>query len=595
LYRTHTCGELRETHAGLDVTLSGWLCNVRDKGAILFFTLRDHYGITQAVITDDEDLKIQVRDITRESAIQVKGKVVLRSDVNKDMPTGMVEILPAEIVVLGECSEMLPFETASSRDTREDLRLKHRFLDLRNPQLHNNIVLRSKVIHAIRNKMTDMGFMEMQTPILTSTSPEGARDYIVPSRVHPGKFYALPQAPQQFKQLLMLSGFDKYFQIAPCFRDEDARADRTPGEFYQLDMEMAFAEQEDVFSSIEEVIYEIFREFSSFEITAPPFQRLKYRDSMTLYGNDKPDLRIPLVLSDVSEIFSSSEFKPFIGQRIQTILVKNAAAAPRKLFDRLTKEMVDEGAKGLVWLKVSDDNALTGSAAKFFSEEETAALILQCKAEKGDALFIIADDYEKSLKYAGVLRGKLGREFELIQQDVFKFCWIVDYPMYQRNEETGELEFSHNPFSMPQGGMDALLNKNPLDIKAFQYDIVCNGIELSSGAVRNHSPEIMLEAFRIAGYSHEDVECQFPALFNALKYGAPPHAGIAPGIDRIVMLLANEQSIREVIAFPMNKSAQDLLMGAPGDVSEKQLDEVHLKLKQIEPEKKAPGAELDED
>jgi len=394
----------------------------------------------------------------------------------------------------------------------------------------------------------------------------------------------------------MLSGFDKFFQIAPCFRDEDARADRTPGEFYQLDMEMAFAEQEDVFSAIEEVIYEIFHEFSSSEVTPPPFQRIKYRDSMMLYGNDKPDLRNPLVLSDVSEIFSSSEFKPFIGQRIQAISVKNAAAAPRKLFDRLTKEMVDEGAKGLVWLKVSDDNSLTGSAAKFFSEEETAALILQSKAEKGDALFIVADEYEKSLKYAGVLRNKLGREFELIQPDVFKFCWIVDYPMYQRNEETGELEFSHNPFSMPQGGMDALHNKDPLDIEAFQYDIVCNGIELSSGAVRNHSPEIMLEAFRIAGYSQEEVESQFPALFNALKYGAPPHAGIAPGIDRIVMLLANEQSIREVIAFPMNKSAQDLLMGAPGSVSEKQLDEVHLKLKPKDlPEKNAScGVDLDE-
>ncbi|MDR1558745.1 MAG: aspartate--tRNA ligase [Clostridiales bacterium] len=581
MYRTHTCGELREQHADMDVTLSGWLSNIRDKGAILFFTLRDHYGVTQAVVTD-EAIKEKIRDIPRESTIQLKGKVVLRSDVNPDMPTGKIEIIPEEIVILGKRTEPLPFETDASTETREDLRLKYRYLDLRNPRVHANIILRSKIIHAIREKMTDMGFMEIQTPILTSTSPEGARDYIVPSRVHPGKFYALPQAPQQFKQLLMLSGFDKYFQIAPCFRDEDARADRTPGEFYQLDVEMAFAEQDDVFSAIETLIYDIFRMFSTCEVSPPPFPRLKYRDAMRQYGSDKPDLRVPLTLTNVTEIFAASEFKPFIGQNIQAIRVKNAAAAPRKLFDRLTKEIVDEGAKGLVWLKVTDEAALNGSAAKFFSPEETSALIKGCDAEKGDALFIIADEHDKALKYAGILRNKLGREFNLIEPDVFRFCWIVDFPMYECNEDTGEIEFSHNPFSMPQGGLDALLNKDPLTIEAFQYDIVCNGTELSSGAVRNHSPEIMLEAFRIAGYTREAVENKFPALFNAFKFGAPPHAGIAPGIDRIVMLLANEPSVREVIAFPMDKNARDLLMSAPGNVTRKQLDEAHIEIKDLE-------------
>jgi len=580
LYRTHTCGELREQHAGMEVTLSGWLSNIRDKGSIMFFTLRDHYGVTQAVATD-EGIMAQIRDIPRESTVQLKGKVAIRSDINPSMPTGMIEILPNEVNILGRCTELLPFETAASTDTREDLRLKYRYLDLRNPHMHDNIVLRANVIHAIRNKMTEMGFMEIQTPILTSTSPEGARDYIVPSRVHPGMFYALPQAPQQFKQLLMLSGFDKYFQIAPCFRDEDARADRTPGEFYQLDIEMAFAEQDDVFSVLETLMHSIFSTFSENEITSPPFPRIKYRDAIKKYGSDKPDLRIPLILTDVTDVFSSTEFKPFAGQNIQAIRVKDAASAPRKLFDRLTKEIVDEGAKGLVWLKVTDETTLNGSAAKFFTPEETKALITQTESVKDDALFIIADEYDKALKCAGILRGKLGREFNLIQPGVFQFCWIVDFPMFERNEDTGALEFSHNPFSMPQGGMDALLNKDPLEIEAYQYDIVCNGIELSSGAVRNHSPEIMLEAFRIAGYSHEVVESKFPALFNAFKYGAPPHAGIAPGIDRIVMLLADEPNIREVIAFPMNKNAQDLLMNAPGSVTQKQLDEVHIIVKDL--------------
>ena len=578
MYRTHTCGELREEHAGLAVTLSGWLSNVRDKGSIIFFTLRDHYGVTQAVVTDEENMA-RIREIPRESTVQVKGRVVERSDKNPFMPTGMIEVIPSEITVLGKCAETLPFEIAVSTDTREDLRLKYRYLDLRNPHVHDIIVLRSKVIHAIRNKMTDMGFMEIQTPILTSTSPEGARDYIVPSRVHPGKFYALPQAPQQFKQLLMLSGFDKYFQIAPCFRDEDSRADRAPGEFYQLDIEMAFADQEDVFSMLETLLYYIFDIFSTDKAIPTPFPRLKYRDAMKKYGSDKPDLRIPLTLADVTNIFAKSEFKPFVGQSVQAIRVKGASSAPRKLFDRLTKEMTDEGAKGLVWLKAGDGGSLSGSAAKFFTPEETAGLISQTGAEAGDALFIIADEYNKSLKYAGILRVKLGREFDLVEKDVFRFCWIVDFPMYEINEETGKPDFSHNPFSMPQGGIEALLHKEPLEIEAYQYDIVCNGYELSSGAVRNHDPEIMLEAFRIAGYTRDDVENRFAALFNAFKYGPPPHAGVAPGVDRIVMLLADEPNIREVIAFPKNKSAQDLLMNAPGSVLQKQLDETHISIK----------------
>ncbi|MDR3238929.1 MAG: aspartate--tRNA ligase [Clostridiales bacterium] len=583
MHRTHTCGELRESHAGLEVILCGWLNNVRDKGSILFFTLRDHYGVTQAIVTDSVQMET-VRGIPRESTVQLKGQVAVRSDVNPDMPTGQIEILPSAINVLGKCTELLPFEIASSMDTREDLRLKYRYLDLRNPLAHQNIVLRSQVIHAIRNKMTNMGFLEIQTPILTSSSPEGARDFIVPSRMHPGEFYALPQAPQQFKQLLMLSGFDKYFQIAPCFRDEDARADRAPGEFYQLDVEMAFAEQEDVFAALETLLFEIFTSFSDsdVEISKPPFPHLKYTDAMERYGTDKPDLRIPLIIADVTDVFAHTGFKAFAGQTvIKALRVPGAAGSPRKLFDKLTADMTAEGAKGLVWLKVTEEKSIAGSAAKFISPEETAALLERTRAEKGDALFLVADAAEKAAKLAGVLRHKLGHVFSLIREKTFQFCWIVDFPMYEKNEETGAIEFSHNPFSMPQGGLEALLTKDPLTIEAYQYDIVCNGVELSSGAVRNHSPEIMLEAFRLAGYGKDVVESKFPALFNAFKYGAPPHAGIAPGIDRIVMLLADQPSIREVIAFPMNKNARDLLMNAPGAVTQKQLDEVHIMPKTV--------------
>jgi aspartyl-tRNA synthetase len=576
MYRTHNCGELRKANSGENVTLAGWINNIRDKGAILFLTLRDHYGVTQAV-TENEAIKNAIREIPRESAVQIKGRVERRSDVNPNMETGEIEIVPQEINVLGKCVELLPFEIAASTDTREDIRLKYRYLDLRNPAMHSNIVLRSRVIKAVRDKMNELGFLEIQTPILTSTSPEGARDFIVPSRLNPGMFYALPQAPQQFKQLLMLSGFDRYFQIAPCFRDEDARADRTPGEFYQLDMEMAFAGQDDVFQVMEAVMYDVFRQFSTRSITPPPFERFTYREAMSLFGSDKPDLRIPLRLADVTGIFAESEFKPFVGRSIQAIAVTGAMNTPRRQFDRLTEDMVTEGAKGLVWLKVENDK-LTGSSAKFITQDETERLLAQTGAKTGDAIFIIADERVRALKFAGILRNKLGEMYNLIEPDTFKFCWIVDFPMFEPNEESGAPEFSHNPFSMPQGGLDALKNCDPFDILAYQYDIVCNGIELSSGAVRNHSPEIMKAAFAIAGYPESVIEEKFPALYNAFKYGAPPHAGIAPGMDRIVMLLAEAPGIREVIAFPMNKNARDLMMNAPGEITEKQLEEAHIRV-----------------
>jgi aspartyl-tRNA synthetase len=582
MHRTHTCGELRGKDAGKRAELAGWLSSVRDKGAIMFFTVRDHYGVTQAV-TEDEGIKSQLREIPRESVIQVSGEIVLRTDPNPGMETGEIEIKPENVKILGKCSETLPFEVAASAGIREDLRLKYRFLDLRNPKVKANIELRSKVVAAIRAKMTDMGFMEIQTPILTSSSPEGARDYIVPSRVHPGQFYALPQAPQQFKQLLMLSGFDKYFQIAPCFRDEDARADRAPGEFYQLDVEMAFAEQEDVFSAMEPLMHEIFTQFSSAEVTKPPFPRIKYKDAMRLYGTDKPDLRIPLKISDLTDTFAQSGFAALAGKSVQALCVPAGGSAPRKLFDRLTEELKGEGAKGLVWLKAAE-GTLSGSAAKFLSPEETAEIFAKTGAKSGDAVFIIADEKQIAPKLAGILRNKLGAEFNLIKQNSYEFCWIVDFPMFELDDDQ-KLAFSHNPFSMPQGGLEALRSKDPLEVEAYQYDIVVNGVELSSGAVRNHSPELMLEAFKMAGYSQEVVETKFAALFNAFKFGAPPHAGIAPGIDRIVMLLANAVSIREVIAFPMNKNAQDLLMNAPGTVTQKQLDEVHITIKPVEEKK----------
>ncbi len=579
MIRTHNCGELTIENVGQEVTICGWLQNIRDKGVIMFITLRDHYGVTQAVISDDKkELQDIIRSVYRESTVKIVGKVIERSDKNPDMQTGDIEIDPISIEILGECTEILPFEIASSTDTNEELRLKHRYLDLRNEKVHNNIVMRSKIISFIRNQMTNLDFLEIQTPILTSSSPEGARDFIVPSRLHPGSFYALPQAPQQFKQLLMTSGFDKYFQIAPCFRDEDARADRSPGEFYQLDMEMSFATQEDVFSVAEQVLSNTFKEFATCKVDSAPFVRIPFREAMEKYGSDKPDLRNPLIIEDFTEILSSSEFEPFKANKVKGFVVRNPIKYTRKVLDNLTNEMRLNGASSLYYIKLGENNVFQTGISKFISEEITEQLIKQYSLEENDLLFFVAESEDILLKQAGFLRIKLGEIFDLLEKDVFKFCWIVDFPMFELNEETGKVDFSHNPFSMPQGGIEALENKDPLDILAYQYDVVCNGVELSSGAVRNHSTKIMEKAFTIAGYDLSILEEKFPALYNAFKFGAPPHAGIAPGIDRMVMLLLNEPSIREVVAFPMSKNAKDLLMGAPSTVTEQQLFDVHIKV-----------------
>ena len=580
MYRTNTCGELRVSDENKTVKLAGWLDTVRDLGAVIFFTLRDFYGVTQVVVSEEE-MKASLRKISRESTISVTGKVVKRSDPNPNLPTGEIEIIPEEIEVLGRCTELLPFEINNSLESREDIRLKYRFLDLRNPVNKDKLILRSKVIRFLRNAMCEKGFFEIQTPILTSSSPEGARDYLVPSRVHPGKFYALPQAPQQFKQLLMVSGIDRYFQIAPCFRDEDARADRSPGEFYQLDMEMAFATQEDVFAVMEDVLSKTFREFSNFEIAQVPFPRIKYVDAMEKYGSDKPDLRNPLIIHDVTSIFAKTEIGFFKDKVIKAIGL-NDFHQPRSFFDNLNTFITQNEGKGVSWTKIGEDGEFSGGITKYLSDEEKAALIAEFDLKANSAVLFIADEKGKAQKLAGLLRNEAGSKLDLIEKNVYKFCWIVDFPMFELDEETGEICFSHNPFSMPQGGMEALKTMNPLDIVAYQYDIVCNGIELSSGAVRNHDSEIMVKAFEIAGYPPEVVETKFPALFNAFKYGAPPHAGIAPGVDRMVMMLANEPNIREVIAFPMNKNAQDLLMGAPGEVTQKQLDELRICVKKEE-------------
>ena len=577
MYRTNTCGELRINDVDKEVKLAGWVDTVRDLGAVIFFTLRDFYGITQIVVSD-EDMKAKVRDIQRESVISVLGTVIKRSAPNTEIPTGEIEINPKEIEILGRCRELLPFEVNNSVESREDIRLKYRFLDLRNPVNKEKLILRSNVIRFLRNAMCEKGFFEIQTPILTSSSPEGARDYLVPSRVHPGKFYALPQAPQQFKQLLMVSGIDRYFQIAPCFRDEDARADRSPGEFYQLDMEMAFATQEDVFSVMEDVLSKTFAEFSDWKVAQVPFPRIKYVDAMEKYGSDKPDLRNPLIIHDVTSIFSNTEIGFFKGKVIKAIGVNNFNQ-PRSFFDNLNTFITQNEGKGVSWTKIGEDGEFAGGITKYLSDEEKANLIKEFDLKNNSAVLFIADEKDKAPKLAGLLRNEMGVKLDLIEKDVYKFCWIVDFPMFEKDDETGEICFSHNPFSMPQGGMEALLTKEPLEIEAYQYDIVCNGIELSSGAVRNHEPEIMVKAFEIAGYPPEVVESKFPALYNAFKFGAPPHAGIAPGVDRIVMMLANEPNIREVIAFPMNKNAQDLLMGAPGEVTQKQLDELRIEIK----------------
>ncbi len=582
VYRTHNCGELTKQDVGKSVKIAGWVQVIRDLGGLLFIDLRDQYGITQAVVTVESNLLEMASKIPNESTISVEGIVKLRDEetINKNIVTGEVEVVAEKIEILGKRLKNLPFEINSDKEVREDLRLQYRFLDLRNEKLKNNILYRAKILQFLRNQMIEKGFTEVQTPVLTSSSPEGARDYLVPSRVHPGKFYALPQAPQQFKQLLMISGIDKYFQIAPCFRDEDARADRAPGEFYQLDMEMAFATQEDVFEVMEKVMYNTFKEFGGKKVAEYPFPRIAYKDAMLKYGSDKPDLRNPLIIQDVTDIFQNIEFNAFKGKTVRTITVQNVQDVPRKFYDGMTNFAIEEcGAKGLAWLKVLEDRSLQGPIAKFIDDDAREKMLTSTNTNPGDAIFFIAEQPGIVENLAGKIREELGIRLDLIEKDVYKFCWIVDFPMYELNEE-GKLDFCHNPFSMPQGGMDDLLNKNPLDILAYQYDIVCNGIELSSGAVRNHNPEIMVKAFNIAGYDKTTIENKFPALFNAFHYGAPPHAGIAPGIDRMIMLMQDEPSIREVIAFPMNSKAQDLMMGAPGEVTEEQLRDVHIKIRE---------------
>ena len=583
-YRTHTCGALRPAHVGETVRLSGWVHRKRDHGNLLFVDLRDHYGLTQCVI-DSSAPPFKVAESMRpESVVIVTGRVVKRAPetVNPNLPTGEVEVAIAAIEVEAP-AEVLPIQVAGDIEYPEDLRLTYRFLDLRREKPHRNILLRSQVIASIRRRMTEQGFVEFQTPILTASSPEGARDYLVPSRNHPGQFYALPQAPQQFKQLIMISGFDRYFQIAPCFRDEDARADRSPGEFYQLDFEMAFVTQDDVFAAIEPVLAGVFEEFARGRtVTKPPFPRVPYADSMLRYGNDKPDLRNPIVMSDATEIFRGSGFGLFAnlvakGAVVRAIPAPGAGAQPRSFFDKLSDWAKVEGAGGLGYM-VMEDGGAKGPIGKNLDAERIARVRQTTGAKDGDAVFFVCGDKAKVEKFAGLARTRIGEELDLIEKNAFRFCWVVDFPMYELNPDTKKIEFSHNPFSMPQGGLEALNTKAPLDVLAFQYDIVCNGIELSSGAIRNHRPDIMLRAFEIAGYGKEEVERRFGGMLSAFRYGAPPHGGSAPGIDRIVMMLADEPNIREVIVFPMNQQAQDLLMGAPAPADPARLKELHLKL-----------------
>jgi aspartyl-tRNA synthetase len=583
-YRSHTCGELRASDVGSDVRLSGWLHNRRDLGGILFIDLRDHYGITQLVARPGTPAYEALDKLSKESTVRVDGKVVSRGteNVNPDLPTGEVEVEVGEVELLGAAAP-LPFTINTEDGVNEERRLEYRFLDLRRERMHRNILLRTSVISAIRHKMAAMNFNEMATPILTATSPEGARDFVVPSRLNPGKFYALPQAPQQFKQLLMISGFDRYFQIAPCFRDEDARADRSPGEFYQLDVEMSFVEQEDVFQPIEKLMTDLFEEFGGGRHVTSPFPRIPFREAMAKYGSDKPDLRAKLELVDLTDIFAGSEFKAFAGKHVRALPVPDVAAQPRKFFDQLGEYAVEQGAKGLAWVRVGEDGSLTGPIAKFLTEENVAEMTKRLSLAAGHAVFFGAGEYDEVSKIMGAVRVEAAKRAGHFEENVFRFCWIVDFPMYEKDEETGKIDFSHNPFSMPQGGMDALENQDPLDILAWQYDIVCNGVELSSGAIRNHEPDIMLKAFEIAGYDHETVEREFAGMLRALRFGAPPHGGIAPGVDRIVMLLADEPNIRETIAFPLNGNAQDLMMGAPTELEENRLRELHLTVRKPQP------------
>ena len=575
--RTHTCGELRLSDAGKTVTLAGWMENVREVGANLaFVVLRDFYGTTQIVIESEEMMQV-IKPINRESTIAVTGVVRERTSKNPKLATGEIEVVPERIEVLGRCRyNSLPFEINRSKDADENQRLKYRYLDLRNPEVKKNIILRCNVVADLRRSMTEHGFLEITTPILTSSSPEGARDYLVPARNHPGKFYALPQAPQQFKQLLMTSGFDRYFQIAPCFRDEDARADRSPGEFYQLDMEMAFASQDDVFAVLEDVLPPIFTKYGKYKTaSAAPFRRISYRDAMDRFGSDKPDLRIDLELTDATEALADCGFEPFAGQVVKAVVVPDFAKT-RKFIDKLCAEAEMLSGGKAYWFRLDENGELVGGISKFVAEHKDA-VVEKLGLTKGCFVALAAGKYNAAVKTAGVLRKLLGAQVEgHMDAERYEFCWIVDFPMYEIGEESGELEFCHNPFSMPQGGMQALNEKDPLDIYAYQYDLVCNGVELSSGAVRNHDPEIMIRAFELVGLGEDDVKAKFPAMYNAFCYGAPPHAGIAPGVDRMVMLLAGEDSIREVIPFPMNKNAQDLMMGAPSAVEQKQLDDVHI-------------------
>ncbi len=577
IYRSVTCGDLRETNIGEEARLAGWVENIRDHGGVMFLDIRDQYGVTQVVVHDDS----MIEGVNRECSVTISGKVVKRDDdtVNNKIATGTVEVVAESLTVLGKCKNNLPFEVVTSTSVNEDARMRYRFLDLRNPKVHNNILLRSQVITHLRNKMNEMGFVDIATPILGVSSPEGARDYLIPSRKHKGKFYALPQAPQIFKQLLMVSGFDRYFQIAPCFRDEDARADRSPGEFYQLDFEMAFATQEDVFDVAEEVLYDTFKKYSDKEISKPPFRRISFAESMLRYGTDKPDLRNPLEIVEISDMFEETDFKPFLKKCVRSINVPGAASCSKSWFKKMEEFALSIGMKGLGYVKVTDEMLFDGPIDKFLKPGDREELISRNGSKAGDVIYFIADTAAEAPKLAGQIRTEVARRLDLIDKCRFEFCFIVDFPMFEQDEETGQIIFTHNPFSMPQGGMQALLEKDPCDILAYQYDIVCNGVELSSGAVRNHDIEIMKKAFAIAGYTEDDLKDKFKSLYTAFQYGAPPHAGMAPGVDRMVMLLTEEENIREVIAFPMNSNAQDLLLGSPGEVSEQQLREVHIKIR----------------
>jgi aspartyl-tRNA synthetase len=588
-YRTHNCNELRKNDLDKEISISGWINKKRDHGNLLFIDLRDNYGITQCIIDKENKNFSELEKTKLETVIKVDGKVVNRSKetINKDIETGEIEVAISEIQILGTCKE-LPMPVFSDQEYSEEIRLKYRFLDLRRKKIHENIILRSKVISYIRNEMTKLGFLEFQTPILTSSSPEGARDFLVPSRLNPGKFYALPQAPQQFKQLIMVSGFDKYFQIAPCFRDEDARADRSPGEFYQLDLEMSFVEQEDVFNVVEALLVNTFKKFSNKKLMYDQFPKISYTESMLKYGNDKPDLRNPLIINDITEIFTREDvsfeiFKKLVksGSKVRCISTKNTKDKPRSFFDNIDKWAKEQGASGLAYFtfEKNDDISAKGPIGKFFSKEALLEIMKKTDSKIGDSIFMACGKQNDLEKITALARDKIGKDLDLIDDNIFAFCWIVDYPMFEKDETTNKIEFSHNPFSMPQGNLDEISFENPLDILAYQYDIVCNGIELSSGAIRNHKPELMYKLFSIAGYDKSQVNEKFSGMINALSYGAPPHGGIAPGIDRIVMLLANEKNIREVTMFPMNQNAQDLMMKAPSDVSEEQLKELGIAIK----------------